>query len=107
MVRVLQCVAFWGRVSKVRVMTASTFPQRSQPALDKAFPPLAHRLERHAAFGGHGGVAQASGAIQYDPGALGCALVGFGPQRHQFKFGLFLGLQGQGFQGAANAHASF
>src|SRR5689334_19438124 len=71
MERVLQWVACGGRVSRVRVTTASTCAsvrvrggpergasrERLQTALDKALTPFAHRLDGDAAFGGHRRVA--------------------------------------------------
>ena len=99
-------MAFWGRVSSVRVNDrldlgvgefaglagAGRIAQRAEPALQESLPPLAHGREGHPAFGGDGGVAQSGGAIQDDAGPLGCALVGLGPPCHQFELGLLLGL---------------
>ena len=66
--------------------------QRHQPAGQKTLPPFAYGVNRHSALGGDGGVTQSGGAIQNDPSALGGALIGLGPPRHELEFGLLLGL---------------
>lgn len=105
MVRVLQCVAWAGRVSSVRVMTASTFasvslrgcpergasPRAPSRPVRKRLSPLACRLDCHPPLNGHRGVTQTGSAIQDDPSPLRRALIGLGASRHQFKFGFLLG----------------
>ena len=72
---------------------AGRIAQRPQSAVEKTLPPLAHGLNRYPALGDDGGIGQASGAIQNDPGVLGGALIGLGPPRHQFKLGLLFGVK--------------
>ena len=118
MPRVLQWVACGGRVSSVRVTTASTcaslmvrgVPERGasrerlQTVLHKALPPFAYRLDRHPLFGRHSRIAQAVGAIQHDAGPLGRALVGFGTPCPKLQFSLFLGSQNESFLRTTGAH---
>ena len=90
-----------------RLAGAGRIAQGPQAAIQKAPTPLAHGLDRHLMPGRHGCVAQASRAIQHDPGTLGGALIGLGPTSHQFKLDAFLIGQKKGRHRTSSRHSAF